>query len=139
MRLAGQQRALRERRRADAAGDARQLGAVTFGDGADAARATARRHRGRATSVSTVHHVPVERGRAAHRLARVVDDEVEPAARGVEVAAERLDARRVAQVEAEDLEPVAPVVEVGLARVPQRGVAREAGGDDERRARRAGA
>ena len=73
----------------------------------------------------------VELGRAAHGLARVVDDEVEPVARRVEVVAERLDARRVAQIEAEDLEPVAPLVEVGFARVPQRRVAREAGRDDQ--------
>jgi hypothetical protein len=56
----------------------------------------------------------VEAGRPAHRLARVVDDEVEPVAGGEQVVAERLDARRVAQVEPEDLEPVAPLVEVGL-------------------------
>ena len=58
---------------------------------------------------------------------------------GVEVAAERLDARRVAQVEAEDLEPVAPLVEVGLLRVAERGVAREPGGDDRATRRRAAA
>ena len=49
--------------------------------------------------------------------------------------AEGLDARRVAQVEPEDLEPVAPLVEVGLLRVAVRGIAREAGGDDQLRAR----
>ena len=59
-----------------------------------------------------VEHVAVELGRAPHGLARVVDDEVEPVARRLEVVAERLDARGVAQVEPEDLEPVAPVAEV---------------------------
>ena len=53
----------------------------------------------------------------------------------VQVRAERFDARRVAQVEPEDLEPVAPLVEVGLLRVAVRGIAREAGGDDQLRAR----
>ena len=82
-----------------------------------------------------LQHVPVELGRPAHGLAGVVDDEVEPLPRREQVRAERLDARRVAQVEPEDLEPVAPDVEVGLARVPGRGVAREAGRDDQLRAR----
>ena len=81
-----------------------------------------------------VHHVPVELRRPSHRLAGVVDDEVEPGPGDVEVVAERLHARRVAQVEAEDLEPVGPVVEVGLLRVAQGGVAREPGRDDQLRA-----
>jgi hypothetical protein len=80
--------------------------------------------------------VAVEVGRPAHRLARVVDDEVEPVARREQVRAERLDARRVPQVEPEDLEPLAPVGEVGLLRVARRGVAREARGDDQLRAER---
>ena len=63
------------------------------------------------------HHVRVEVGRPPHRLAGVVDDEVEARPRRQQLAAERLDARRVAQVEAEDLEPIGPLVEVGLARV----------------------
>ena len=76
----------------------------------------------------------VEVRRAAHGLAGVVDDEVEPVAGRQQVPAERLDARRVAQVEPEDLEPVAPVGEVGLGGVARGRVAREAGGDDQLRA-----
>ncbi len=85
---------------------------------ADAApRTRAPASRARAARLD-LHHVPVEVRRPAHGLAGVVDDEVEPVARLVQVPAERLDARRVPQVEAVDLEPLAPVVEVGLLRVP---------------------
>ena len=76
--------------------------------------------------------MPVEVRRPAHGLARVVDDEVEPVARLVQVPAELLDARRVPQVEAEDLEPVAPDVEVGLLRVPGRRVPRKPRRHDQR-------
>ena len=79
-------------------------------------------------------HVAVEVGRSPHRLAGVVDDEVEPLPRGGQVGAERVDARGVAQVEPEHLEPVAPLAEVGLARVPGGAVAREASRDDQVRA-----
>ena len=72
-------------------------------------------------AVSPLHHVRVELRRPPHGLAGVVDDEVEPVARGEQVAAERLDARRVPQIEPEDLEPVAPVAEVGLLRVARGG------------------
>ena len=80
------------------------------------------------------HHVRVEVGRTPDGLAGVVDDEVEPFARGDEVAAERLDGGRVAQVETEDFESVTPIAEVGLLRVARRGVPREARRDDEVRA-----
>ena len=79
-----------------------------------------------------LEHVPVEVRRPAHGLARVVDDEVEPVARLVQVPAELLDARRVTQIEAEDLEPIAPVVEVGLLRVPGRRVPRKPRRHDQR-------
>ena len=82
-----------------------------------------------------LHHVGVEIRWAPHRLARVVDDEVEARTRGEQLAAERLDARRVAQVEAEDLEPMPPVPEIRLARVALRSIARKPGGHDELRAR----
>ena len=84
-----------------------------------------------ARSVLALEHVPVEVGRTAHGLTRVVNDEVEPVAVRTEVLAERLDARGVAQIEAEDLQPVAPLLEVGLGRVPCRGIAREAGRHDQ--------
>ena len=64
-----------------------------------------------------LHHVLVEIGRTPDGLARVVDDEVEPVARGEQLVAERLDARRVAQIESEDLEPIAPLAE---SRAPAR-------------------
>src|SRR5688572_32657971 len=82
-----------------------------------------------------VHHVAVEIGRAAYRLARVIDDEVEARTGGQQLAAERLDARRVPQIEPEDLETVSPVGEIGLARISLSGVAGEARGDDHLRAR----
>ena len=86
----------------------------------------------RAAAGLELHHVPVEVRRPAHGLARVVDDEVEPVARLVQMPAELLDARRVPQVEAEDLEPVAPDVEVGLLRVPGRRVPRKPRRHDQR-------
>ncbi len=79
-----------------------------------------------------VHHVAVEVRWAAHGLARVVDDVIEPIARRQHVPAERLDARGVAQVESEHLESVTPLGEVGLGCVPCRSVTRETGGHDER-------
>jgi hypothetical protein len=81
-------------------------------------------HRARRRALC-VQHVPVELRRAAHRLAGVVDDEVEPLVRRPKMLAEALDARRVPQVEPEDLEAIAPVVEVALLGVPGCGVARE--------------
>src|SRR5687767_783798 len=80
-----------------------------------------------------LHHVAIELGRTPHRLAGVVDDEVEARAGGQQLAAERLNARRVAQIEAEDLETIGPVREVRLARVTLRRIAREPGRDDQAR------
>ena len=79
------------------------------------------------------HHVGVEIGRPPHRLARVVDDEVEARAGGEQVTAERFDAGRVAQVEAEDLQPVAPVGKIRFARVARGGIARKARRHDQLR------
>src|SRR3546814_19391747 len=62
-----------------------------------------------------VEHVAVELGRAPHRLARVVDDVVEPVAGEGQVLAERLHAGRVAPVEAVELEPDPPPLEDVLA------------------------
>ena len=80
-------------------------------------------------------HVAVEISRSPHRLAGVVDDEVESLPRDGQVSAESVDARGVAQVEPEHLEPVTPLAEVGLARVPGGAVTREASRDDQVRAR----
>ena len=88
----------------------------------------------RSDAVSAVEHVPVEVGRPPHRLAGVVDDEVEALAGRAEMAAEPFDARRVAEVEAEDLEPLAPLVEVGLLGVTRGGIAGEARRHDQLRA-----
>ena len=73
----------------------------------------------------------VELGRTAHRLARIVDDEIETVTRPQQLGAERLDARRMTQIEAEDLEAVAPLGEVGFGGVAGGRVAREARRDDE--------
>ena len=81
-----------------------------------------------------LHHVLVEVGRTTDRLTRVVDDEVEPVARGEQLVTERLDARRVPQIETEDLETITPLGEVGLLRVARSGVAREARRHNESRA-----
>ena len=78
-----------------------------------------------------VHEVVVETRRTAHRLARVVHDEVEMRQRLEEVRAERLDARCVAQVDAVDPQPVAPRLEVRLGGVAFRGVGGEARQDDD--------
>jgi hypothetical protein len=83
-------------------------------------------------SVLALHHVAVEVRRTSHRLAGVVDDEVEPVARGENVLRERFDARRVTQIEAEDLQSVAPLAEVGFGRIAGGGVAGKAGRDDQR-------
>ena len=75
-----------------------------------------------------------EAGRAAHGLAGIVEDEVEPRQSFAEPAREQLDARRVPQVDAVHLQPVAERGVVGLLRVARRGVDREARGDDHVRA-----
>src|SRR3546814_12109635 len=67
-----------------------------------------------------LHHVRVELRRAAHGLAGVVDDEVQAAARGQQLAAEGFHAGGMAQVPAVYLPPVAPVREVRFARVADR-------------------
>ncbi len=77
------------------------------------------------------HHVLEERGRAAHRLAGVVDQIIEPPSAADELPAEGLDTRDVSQIETEDLQPIRPVVEVGLVRVPNGSVPREPGADDQ--------
>ena len=82
----------------------------------------------------TVHHVRVELRRAAHGLARVVDDEVEAFAGSDQFAAERFDAGRMAQVEAEDFQTIGPFAEVRLFRVACGRIAREARRDDQARA-----
>jgi hypothetical protein len=66
--------------------------------------------------------------RAAHGLARVVDEDVERAGRG-DLVGERDHLGGVAQVDADDLEPVDPVGAVLQRREPSYGVVREARGD----------
>src|SRR5262245_5063651 len=78
-----------------------------------------------------LHHVRVEVRRTTHRLARVVDDEVETRARGEKLATEGFDAGRVTEIETEDLEAMAPGREVRLAGVTMCRVAREARRDDQ--------
>src|SRR5262249_21928636 len=74
-----------------------------------------------------------ESDRAADRLARIVDDEVEPITTAEQVAAEHLHARRVPEIDAVDREPGAPLTEIRLARIASRGVAgKPRGGDDVR-------
>jgi hypothetical protein len=79
-----------------------------------------------------VEQVRVERGRPADGLARVVDQDVEPGERALEVAREDLDGGGVPQVQAVDVQAVLPVREVALARVALRGVVGEARGGDHR-------
>ena len=77
------------------------------------------------------HHVGVEIRRPSHRLAGVVDDEIQPLPRGQQLVAERLHAGRVAQVQPVDLQPVSPLGEVRLLRIACGGVARKARGHDQ--------
>ena len=80
-------------------------------------------------------HVRIEGRRAAHGLAGVVDDEIQPVAGGQQGLAEGFHAGRVAQVQAEHLEAVAPLAEIRLLGVTRGGIARETRGDDQRRPR----
>ena len=77
-----------------------------------------------------VEQVRIEGRRPAHRLAGVVDQDVEAAEAPFEVPREDLDRRRVAQVEPVDLEAVLPLREVALARVALGGVVGKARGGD---------
>jgi len=59
--------------------------------------------------------VLVEISGTAHRLAGVVDDEIEPVARLQNFSAERFDAGRVPEIQSVDLDAILPLVKVGLA------------------------
>jgi hypothetical protein len=74
----------------------------------------------------SLHHVPVKIRRTTHCLASVVDDEIQPLARGKQVSAKRFDTRRMTQIESKNLQPMAPVIEVRLLRVTRRRVPGEA-------------
>ena len=82
----------------------------------------------------SLHQVSVEAGRASHRLAGVVDDEVEAGLVLQQLAAEELDAGRMPQIEPVDRQPVAPLREVLLGRVAAGRVVGEAGGHEHPRA-----
>ncbi len=82
-----------------------------------------------------LQQVRVEAGRTAHRLRGVVDEDVQPVVRLLDVPREELDAGGVPQVEAVDVQPMRPRREVGLSRVALRRVLRKAGGRDHPRAR----
>ena len=77
------------------------------------------------------HHMSIEPGRTTHRLAGVVDDEVQPVVRFVQLMTERLDTGCVAQVEPENFQTMAPLPEVRLGGIPRGRVARKARGNDE--------
>ena len=80
------------------------------------------------------HHVLIKLRRTPHRLARIVDDEIQTVASGQQLPAEGFDAWRVPQIEPEDFQPAAPVVEIRFAGITRGGVARKSRGDNERRA-----
>ena len=69
-----------------------------------------------------IHQRLVRARGAPHGLRRIVDEDVERAARG-DVFGQSQDLRRVAQVDPDDLEPVQPVGGVRKAREPADGVA----------------
>ncbi len=71
------------------------------------------------------HHVRIEFRRPAHRLAGVVDDEIQAVAGLAQMPAKRLHARRVPQIEPENLQPVAPFGKVRFLRVARRRIARK--------------
>ncbi len=77
------------------------------------------------------HHVLVERWRTAHRLAGVVDDEVQPVPAVEQHLAECFHARRVPEIQSVDVEPVSPVAKIRFRCVARRRVPREPGRHDE--------
>ena len=80
------------------------------------------------------HQVGVERGRAAHRLARVVDDHVQARVLAAHHVTERLQHRQVAEVDAVHVQAVTPQPKVGQRGKAVSGVVREARGGNHRRA-----
>ena len=86
-------------------------------------------------AILELEQMAIEPGRAAHRLAGVVDDEVEPRELGVQVLAELLHAGRVPQIESEYFQPIAPVHNVRLPRVARRRITRKPRRHDDVRAR----
>src|SRR5689334_14580493 len=72
------------------------------------------------------HHVLIEIGRTPHRLAGVINDEIQSGAGVDEVPAKGLDAGCMPKIQAEDLEAMAPLFEVRLASVTGCGVTRKA-------------
>src|SRR5260221_10188632 len=79
------------------------------------------------------HHVLIEIWRTPHRLAGVVDDEIQAFAGLEQVPAEGFHAGSVAQIETKNFEPVPPIVEIRFAGVARSGVARETRRDDKLR------
>ena len=88
------------------------------------------RHRGEGSRLG-IHHVAVEVGRTSHRLAGVVNDEIQPIASVDQVLTKGLHTRRMAQIETENLQSVTPLGEVGLLGVPKRRIAGKAGRHDQ--------
>src|SRR4051794_24329532 len=76
-----------------------------------------------------LHHMGVKLRRPAHRLAGIVDYEIELGARGEQSIAKRFDTRRMAHIESEDLQTMSPLIEIRLLCIALRRVAREASGD----------
>ena len=74
-----------------------------------------------------LEHVPVKIRRPPHSLAGIVDNKVEPRARGQKVLAKRFDAGRMPQIQAKHLEPVAPIGKIGLLRIALGSIAGKAG------------
>src|SRR5262245_24110512 len=77
----------------------------------------------------------IEAAGSPHRLAGIVDDEVEAIEVVAEVRREPLDARSMTEIEAEDLEAVAEARKVGLRRVAPGCIVRKARRNDRVRAR----
>jgi len=78
-----------------------------------------------------IEQMGIKAGRPTHRLASVVDDEIEPRQVPIEETSESFDRRRQAEIETIDLELVAPNLIICLAGITERGVVRETCRDDD--------
>ena len=66
------------------------------------------------------HHMLVKLGRPPHRLACVVDDEIQPVPGLEQVLAECLHTGSVPEIQPENLQTIPPLLKIRLLRIPLR-------------------